>query len=252
MNKKKEEYKEDVFFQETGDENDLDFMDLVFTLVRRWKLIVASTVAVTLLGTGLALTKAEVYMARTKLMISNGNYSARNLDSNELFLNQQLVTTYAEIAKNREVSLAIIQKFGLNMTPEAMTKKIGIEPVQSTEFINITYRDQEPRLAAMVSNEIARAFMVRVKDLMGVQNLKIVERAEVPVHPSGIGKKLIVAISMVLGAMIGIFIALALELVYNNIRKPQDIEKIMGCPVIGSIPDFEDLQVREVKKNVEK
>ena len=248
MKRVKKNYEEEMYYEDMGDEDEIELMDLVFILVRRWKLIGITTAGMAVLGIVFALVKPEVYTANTKLMVSNGNYSARSMDRNELSLNQQLVTSYAEIAKNREVSNSIIRKFGLAMTPDQMAKKIKVNPVGDTEFIRISYTDGEPRMAAMISNEIARAFVVRVRDVMGTQNLRVVEQAETPMYPSGTGKKLIVAIAIVLGGMIGVFIAFALEFFQNTLRKPEDIEKIMGCTVIGSIPDFEDLEAREAKK----
>lgn len=248
MKRAKRSYEEEMYYEDAADEGEIDLMDLVFILVRRWKLIGITTAGMAVLGVVFALGKPEVYTASTKLMVSNGNYSARSMDRNELSLNQQLVTSYAEIAKNREVSNSIIRKFGLAMTPDQMAKKIRVNPVGDTEFIRISYADGEPRMAAMISNEIARAFVIRVRDVMGTQNLRIVEQAETPMYPSGTGKKLIVAISIVLGGMIGVSIAFALEFFHNTLRKPEDIEKIIGCTVIGSIPDFEDLEAREEKK----
>lgn len=249
MKRTKRNYEEEIYYDEAGDEDEIELMDLVFVLVRKWKLIGITTVGMMVLGVVFALGKPDVYTAKTKLMVSSGNYSARSLDKTELSLNQQLVTTYTEIAKNREVSMGIIRKFGLAMTPDQMAKKIKVSPVGDTEFIVIGYTDGEPHMAAMISNEIARAFVVRVREVMGAQNLKVVEQAETPLYPSGTSKKLIVAIAMVLGAMIGVFIAFALEFFHNTIRKPEDIEGILGVSVIGSIPDFEDLEAREAKKN---
>lgn len=253
MKKAKKRYEEDVYYEEWNEEEDeVELMDLVFILVRRWKLIAATTGVMAVLGVVFALVKPSVYTASTKLMVSNGSYTARSLDRNELSLNQQLVTTYTEIAKSREVSETIIRKFGLTIGPDQMSKKIKVSPVGDTEFITLSYTDGEPRMAAMISNELSAAFVMRVRRIMGAQNLRIVEEAETPIHPSGTGKKLIVAIAIVLGGMIGVFIAFALEFFHNTIRKPDEIEKVMGCTVIASIPDFEDLEAREARKNGKK
>lgn len=253
MEKNKRSYEEeDYHFEEIGDEDEIDLIDLIFVMMRSWKLIVSVTVGIIILGVVFALVKPEVYTASTKLMVSNGNYSARSIDKNELSLNQQLVASYAEIARNRRVSQNIIKKFGLAMTPDEMAEKIRVSPVADTEFITISYTDANPRLAAVISNELARSFVIMVSDVMGLQNLKVIEQAETPLYPSGATKQLVVIIAIVVGGIIGVFIAFALELFHSNLRKPEDIEKVMGCSIIGSIPDFEDLEAREVKKDVEK
>ncbi len=250
MNKIYKEHNEEFLFKEIEDRDNTELMDIVFILMKEWRVIIASTVVVTLIGIVFALRQPYIYSAKAKLMISNNNYSARGLDARELNLNQRLVTTYTEIAKNREVSQTIIKKFGLEITPEAMGNKIGVEPVRDTEFINITYKDKDPHMAAVMCNEVSGVFIVRVKELMGVQNLKIIEQAEVPIHPSGMSKWQIVIFSIGVGAVLGTFIAFVVDIFTSTLRKPSEIEKIMGCSIIGTIPDFEDLEDREVKKNV--
>ncbi len=45
-----------------------------------------------------------------------------------------------------------------------------------------------------------------------------------------------IAISLVLGAMLGIFVAFILEFLDTSIKTPEDVEKYLGLPVIGTIP----------------
>ncbi|HAS80288.1 MAG TPA: hypothetical protein DCR90_05235 [Fusobacteriaceae bacterium] len=73
---------------------------------------------------------------------------------------------------------------------------------------------------------------------MSFENLKIVEKAEVPTKPLPKKRALILAISIVLGGMLGVFIAFMMEFLHSKLRKPEDIEKIMGCSVLANIPDF--------------
>lgn len=235
------------YIEEQHEDDEIELMDLVFVLVSKWKLIAGSVLIGLIIGIVGAVLKTDVYTASTKLMVANSVYSGRNIDRNELSLNQQLTSTYTEIAKDREIAYNIIKKFGLSGTPESLGSRISVRPVGDTEFISISYTDKEPKMAALISNEVSKEFILRVRRVMGIENLKVVEEATRPMSPSGTSKKLLVIIGLILGGMVGVGLTFLLEFFHNTIRKPEDIEKIMGVQVIGSIPDFEDLEEREAR-----
>lgn len=176
--KKYEDYDEEF----ENDEDEIDLADLIFTLIRRWKLIVLTAIPVVILGVIFAITRPTVYQAETTLIVSN-NMSSVSLDSSDISLSQRLVITYSEIAKNKSILNKVINKYDLKETTEQLAKLVTITPVDSTELISLTYKNSDPQLAAMVTNEIANEFMDKVVQVMRVRNVNIVEKAQVPVQP---------------------------------------------------------------------
>ena len=175
--KKYEDYDEEF----ENDEDEIDLADLIFTLIRRWKLIVLTAIPVVILGVIFAITRPTVYQAETTLIVSN-NMSSVSLDSSDISLSQRLVITYSEIAKNKSILNKVINKYDLKETTEQLAKLVTITPVDSTELISLTYKNSDPQLAAMVTNEIANEFMDKVVQVMRVRNVNIVEKAQVPVY----------------------------------------------------------------------
>ena len=175
--KKYEDYDEEF----ENDEDEIDLADLIFTLIRRWKLIVLTAIPVVILGVIFAITRPTVYQAETTLIVSN-NMSSVSLDSSDISLSQRLVITYSEIAKNKSILNKVINKYDLKETTEQLAKLVTITPVDSTELISLTYKNSDPQLAAMVTNEIANEFMDKVVQVMRVRNVNIVEKAQVPVN----------------------------------------------------------------------
>lgn len=236
MKKRKEEFYEEEFYE---DEEELDLIDLVFTLTRRWKLIILVAVPIFLAGIFFAATRPTIYRAESILMVSNGrNFTASSLDSGELTTNQKLATTYVEIAKSRLILKRVIEKYDLNESPEEMAKKVKIEPVEDTELLRLTYTDGDAGMAAAVVNEIGTEFISRIREIMNFQNLNVVEKAEVPNKALPKKRGLIVAISFVLAGMGGVFVAFLVEFFHSKVRKPKDLERVLECPMIGMIPDF--------------
>ncbi|MEG0136982.1 MAG: Wzz/FepE/Etk N-terminal domain-containing protein [Cetobacterium sp.] len=234
--RRREEFYEDDFYE---DEEELDLMDLVFTLLRRWKLITLTAIPVFALGVFFAATRPTVYKGEMTLMVSSGrNYVASSLESGELSVNQKLATTYAEMAKSRVILNNVIKKYDLDESLKELQEKVTINPVEDTELLQLTYKNGDPVMAAAVVNEIGNEFMLKVREVMNFQNIKVVEPAEVPKEALPKKRALILAISLVLSVMVGCMSAFIVEFFFCKLRKPKDIEKILGTSMLGMVPDF--------------
>lgn len=234
--KKKDEFYENDFYE---DEEELDLVDLVFTLLRRRKLIVLIALPICILGILFAATRPNVYKAEMVMMVSSGrNFSASSLDGGELSVNQKLATTYAEIAKSNIILKNVIKKYDLETTLEGLQTNITINPIRDTELLQLTYKNSDPGLAAAVVNEIGNEFILKVREVMNFQNIKIVESAEVPREPLPKKRTLIVVISFLFSIMVGCMTAFIVEFFFCKLRKPKDIERILGTSMLGMVPDF--------------
>ena len=231
--------KDDFYADEFYEDDEVDIMDLVFTLLRRWKLIVLIAVPVFVLGVFFAITRPNLYKAEMTMMVSSGkNFSASSLENGELSINQKLVTTYAEIAKSKTILANTIKKYDLNMDIKNLQKSLTIDPVSNTEFLKLTYKSSDPSQAAAIVNEIGNEFILKVREVMNFQNIKVIESAEVPKEALPKRRGLILVISFVLSGMAGCMVAFVVEFFFCKLRKPKDIEKILEASMLGMIPDF--------------
>ncbi|WP_319371141.1 Wzz/FepE/Etk N-terminal domain-containing protein [uncultured Ilyobacter sp.] len=239
---------EDYAMDWEDNDDEIELMDLLFILVRRWKLITIVAVPVLALGIVYALLKPAMYKAETTLMVSSGQiYSVEKLDNSEISKNQKLVSSYTEVARSKSIMKNVIKRLGLEEGPETIAKLVKVSPIEDTEFIKISYMDRNARKATLMVNEVSKEFMLKIRDLMNFENLKIVEQAEIPTKPESRKRALIVAVSGVLGIMLGVFAAFLMEFIHSNVKKPEDLQKIMGCKIIANVPDFEKIEA-EVKK----
>lgn len=226
-------YHEEDYFE---DDDEIDLVDLIFTLLRRWKVIVLTAVPVIALGVFFAMTRPSIYKAETTLIVSN-NPTGISINSGDLSVNQKLVVTYSEIAKSRDVIARVIQKYDLQESVKAMASKISVSPVNETELIRLSYTNSDPRLAEAVTNELANEFIKKVGQVMRVRNVNIVERALEPSSPLPKRRGVIILASIILGGMVGAGFAFVIEMVYSKVRKSSDIEKILGVKMLGMIPE---------------
>lgn len=156
---------------------------------------------------------------------------------NDLLVNQQLVKDYRELIKSRSVTKTVIEKLKLkDITSEELAKKVSVNRKNDTQVIQIIVRDNDPKLARDLANAITEVFMDKVMALMKVENVSIVDYAEVPVKPVNASLLLVVLIALLTSLPAAISIILLVEYMDNTIKVPEDVTKNLDLPVLGTIP----------------
>lgn len=217
----------------------------LFYILRKWLalIIILTILAVAVSGIVSYFVLEPEYQTFTTLMVGKPkDYMSENkIEYNDLMLNQKLVSTYGEIVKSRLVTDEVIENLNLDVSFNTFRDKVSINLVKDTEIIKIQVTDTDPMVSALIANETAKVFMNRVKDIMKVENVQIIDIAQAPKTPISPRPKLNMAIAAVLGLMAGVFIAFLIEFLDNSIKTPEEIEKHLGLPVMGAIPMIKEL-----------
>lgn len=185
-----------------------------------------------------------VYQASTTLIVGKkaaeeGQAAVQMLDNSVLLANQQLAKTYAAIAQSRTVEQSVIDDLELSMTVAELDKLITINPVKTTEILEIQVENTNPELAADIANSMADEFSAAVIAIKKVDSVSIVDTAVVPNVPVKPNKKLNILIAYVVGLMAAVGLVFLLEYLDNTIKTSGDVENVLGIPVLGVIPNYE-------------
>lgn len=239
----------DDTFKEQFIEEEISLQEILFILRKRSKLIILITI-ISMLITGLitfCIIKPQ-YKSTTTLMVGKPEAGlALSPDSpmsiQEIQTNRLLVPTYAEIAKSRSVLNKVIEKLDLDITYEEMREKTDVSLLKDTELISISVTDEDPDEATRITNKLAESFSNKIKELMKLENIQVIDKAipnDKPIKPRPV---LNMAISFILGIMIGIFAAFLMEYLDTTIKSQEDIERYLDLPVIGNIPYIKEEEV---------
>lgn len=221
---------------------EISIQELFFILRKRVVLIlVMLMISITIAGVLSYYVIKPEYQTFTTLMIGKPkDYQGdRGIEYNDLILNQRLVSTYGQIVKMRVVADKVINNLGLGISYGEFGNKVSVNLVKDTEIIKLQVTDYNPTLATNIANETAKVFMESVKDIMLVENVQVIDEAQIPKSPIKPKPMLNIAIAGVLGIMGGVFLAFLLEFLDNTIKTSEDIEKHLGLSVLGTIPIFE-------------
>lgn len=231
-------------------EDTIELRELLDIMLNRKKMIAVIVVLALLIGVGYTMFLVTPnYKSDTTLMvnsskgISAGDIAA-SFDLGSLNLSQKLVVTYGEIVKSRIVLEQVINRLELDMSYESLLRKTTAQQVGSTEILRISVTDTDPDRAALIANTIADVFVKEVMRILKVNNVETIDSAIAMPRPVNVRMSLNAAISLVLGLMTGVFVAFMLEYLDNTIKTPEDVDKFLGIPVLGSIPDVDQVAKR--------
>ena len=181
------------------------------------------------------------YQSFTTLLLAqnttNSDGTSGQITQTDITLNQKLISTYSALIKTKDVLGQVIQNLGIDITQEELKNNISVSAVSGTELIKITVKDENPENAAKIADEIANVFKERIaKDIYNINNIHIVEKAEVSNTPSNINHKKDLVFALGVGLVIVaiyIFIATLLD---NTIKSIEEAERDTGIMVLGTIP----------------
>ncbi|MED3892300.1 Wzz/FepE/Etk N-terminal domain-containing protein [Peribacillus frigoritolerans] len=218
-------------------EETISIKDIFKTLKKRWKLIMLLTLIAALIsGTISYFLLTPVYQSSTQILV-NQKQSENQLDSNQIQSNIDMINTYSVIIKSPAILEKVNDELKLDQSVEQLSEKITINSQENSQVFSLTVQDSNPTEAVEIANTVSETFQKEIKDIMNVDNVSVLAKAEIkddptPVKPNPV---LNIAIAVVVGLMAGIGLAFLLEFMDNTIKDEDDIERLLELPILGSI-----------------
>lgn len=191
----------------------------------------------------------EYKSTETLLLIPNKVNESETITNSDLTMNSGLISTYSNIAKNTKVLKKVIKNLELNMTEEQLLDKMEINIVKDTHIIKISVSDKDPRLARNITKELSKVFLKEIKDIYNLNNIGIVDEAQLPNNPYNINHIKDTAIFLALGIMVSFGYILTIYILDNTIKKEDDIEKYIKIKALGNIPINQNKKQELIERN---
>ena len=223
-------------------EYEIDLREIFEMLKKRWIMIASITLVAAIVAGGISFFVLKPqYEASTTMIVSYKQDQEALMDYNQLQMSQKLATTYSQIIKSDRIADKVIKKLDLDLSANALNSKISVSQVDTTEIFKITVKDNDPQLAALIANTEADIFKQEINDMMKVDSVSTIDVAKVPGSPVSPNKVMNVAIAAVLGMMVSVGLVFVLEFLDRTYKTPSDIERHLGLPILGTIPDVKGL-----------
>lgn len=228
-------------------ENQLVEIDVLSLIKTVWKrkfiiLLTALVVAVFALGYSLFIAKPS-YQSTTRIYVVNRQQTDNNtLTNQDLQAGSYLVKDYKEIILSQDVLSTVISELKLPGTTAELSKSVSVSVPTDTRIVSITVKNSDPNQASRIANTLREVAAEKIIAVTKVSDVTTLEEAEVPKSPSSPNIRRNVMLSFFAGVIVMVIIVVFVEVLDDRVKKPEDIEEVMGLSLLGVVPDMRKLK----------
>ena len=217
-----------------------------FSLIKSKLLFVLlfTIVGTTAVGLYTVFIISPIYSVSSKLIMKNTssqtngqNNDAQTIEAINLF--QRQAKTYLEIADLPPVKDDTNKALGLSPDEIAKIKSVKLTNDSGSQLVTITVRGLDRNLAERYIKEYVSQYKKFTADRLGRDNLSVVTEAlgsDSPVYPV-LWKNLLV--SILVFSFVGFNVIFIKYVLSDSIDSYEDLEELVGTPVLGMIPTIE-------------
>ena len=185
------------------------------------------------------ILKTPLYESNTNVVLISDNSTKTEITNNDVTLSNNLVKTYSEIVKSRNVLSKVIENLHLDESYESLKSQVTVSSVTSTQLISIKISDKDPKKAKEIADELGKVFKAEIKEIYKIDNVQIVDEAVEANSPYNINIVKESIIYLVAGLVLGVGAAYLLFIMDKTIKDTDTVEKKLGLTVMGVVPEVE-------------
>lgn len=181
--------------------------------------------------------KPQYNSSVTVLLTGDEAQGEKQVTQTDLNLNSGLISTYGSIAKSANVLSKVIENLGLDISVQNLQKNLTVAEIKNTQFLKITVENQNPETAMKIANEISKVFVEQIKTIYNIQNINIIDTAEISNTPCNINHIKDMAIALMAGIFASGVLILIIYILDDTIKSEKDIPVNLKLETIGTIPN---------------
>ena len=218
-------------------------IDVVFLLKTIWRkkfyILLIALVTTVLAFAYSAFLVTPMYDSTTRIYVVNQNVeNGAGLTNQDLQAGSYLVKDYKEIILSQDVLIKVQEELNLS---EGIREKVSVSIPVDTRIVSITVREKDPHEAARIANSLRVEAAKKIIEVTKVSDVTTLEEGVPATAPSTPQTKRNLLIGFMGGMVTMTALVLVLEVVDDRVKRPQDIEEVLGIPLLGVVPNADKL-----------
>lgn len=213
----------------------MTLLELLHLLRKHLKLVIALPLACMLaVGAYSYVVMPNTYSATVSMyvLVKQENANSNSLSS-DLSASQMVTNDVATLLKSDRVVNETASALGLD---SLKAYKTSITSSTTSRVLSLEVTGPDAEMAANVANKMADEVSSVAHDVMNVDSVNVVDSAKVPTAPSGPKRPLFMAIGLLGGLFMAVAIVVVSDMLNTKVRDEEELEELLGLPVIGRIP----------------
>ena len=213
----------------------MTLLDLFHLLRKHLKLVIMLPLACMLAaGVYSFVVMPNTYSATVSMyvLVQQDNAKSNSLSS-DLSASQMVTNDVATLLKSDRVVNETASSLGLE---NLKGYKTAITNSTTSRVLSLEVTGPDAQMAANIANKMADEVSSVAHDVMNVDSVNGVDSAKVPTAPSGPKRPLFMAIGLLGGLFMAVAIVVVSDMLNTKVRDEEELEELLGLPVIGRIP----------------
>ena len=221
---------------------EINLKELFDYFIDKIKYIIIATLVCCLIG-GIYTKFLTIPMYKSSTTVILGsNQEGTGITQSDISINNNLVSTYAEIITSRRVLEQVQKELNESYTYKELASEISVSSINNTQIIKITVEDNNALNAKIIANLVAKVFTVEVPELYNLDNVHILDVAIEEDEPYNIN----VAKSSIIGGLLGLVLSSGIFFVIyyfdRTAKSVEQVEEVLQMPILGSVEETKNLK----------
>lgn len=220
---------------------EIDLREIFALLKANVVYILIATLAFAIVGfIGTKFLITPQYESSVNMIVNTKQDNSTAVSSDNINSAKNLVDTYAIIIKSNTVLYEVIDELNLDYDYDELANKISVAAVNSTQIMRVSVTDPDPNVAADIVRSIAEISPDEIVDAVEAGSCKVISQVETtdePVSPSVMKNT---ALAGIIGLVLAVAVIVIRDFLANYIVDDDDVQKYLGLPVLGVIPEVEE------------
>ena len=156
-----------------------------------------------------------------------------------------LLPTYAQTVKSRTFLDSVAQQLPFQTTGAKLDDHVRAVPVSGVGILSIIASAGDAQRAQQIAHAAAETFVSRLTS-NGIVTVSLLDDARVPLEPSSPKPKLVYAIGVLLGLLLGALAAVGWDRYFVRITTAAELQTVVGMNVLAVLPEVRRLRERGV------
>lgn len=204
-------------------ENELSLKKILELIKKRIWLIIVFSIFFSTLGGGYSLFFTKTLYETSSKLIVNAT-------------SPEMMNTLLVMIKEPSLLQNVVDDLDLNVTADELSKQIFPESIGGSSIVRISVVYSDPKLAVEIANSTANAFVSQIPQILGFKDTRLLSEAQLNNTPMNDDLIKNILLGLLVGLIAGLGYVFLLDFLDDSVRSEQDVEVLIGIPVLGVIP----------------
>lgn len=216
----------------------MTLLELLQLLRKHLRLVIVLPLVCALaMGVASFMFLPNTYTATTSMYVLVKGDSKSSSMSTDLSASQMVTNDVAQLIDSDRVTKDTANALKMKSLGDY---KISVTSQTTTRVISVSVTGEDAPSCAIIANQLAKDVSAVAQEVMDVQSVNVIDEAETPEAPSGPNRVMYTAVAFLAGLFVAIAIVVLKDMLNTRVRSAEEVEEMLGIPVIGRIPAMKE------------